>query len=178
VSTLWHLFVTFFKIGIFGFGGGYAMIPLIQTEIIQKANWISLPEFLDIVAIAEATPGPIAVNAATFIGYKIGGVFGSAVATFGVVLPSITIVLGLSIILSKNGHTEEIQEILECLKPIVLALVCAAAFRVASVSLVNIGSIFVAALAFAAVRITNLHPIAIIILSAVVGILFSAVGFL
>mgnify|MGYP000981831849 CR=1 FL=1 len=87
-----ELFTSFFKIGTFTFGGGYAMVPLIQNEVIEKKKWINEDEMLDIIAIAESTPGPIAINSATFIGYKVAGFWGSVCATFGVVLPSLIII--------------------------------------------------------------------------------------
>ena len=88
MKVLLDLFITFFKIGAFSFGGGYAMLPLMQEEIIDVNNWITSTEFIDIIAISEMTPGPIAVNSATFLGYKVAGIGGSALATFGVILPS------------------------------------------------------------------------------------------
>ncbi|HEY8395972.1 MAG TPA: chromate transporter [Bacilli bacterium] len=88
-----ELFVTFFKIGAFTFGGGYAMVPLIKEEIVDKKGWINNDEMLDMLALAEATPGVIAVNSATFVGYKIGGFWGSLFATLGVVLPSFFVIL-------------------------------------------------------------------------------------
>lgn len=84
-----ELFLSFLKIGAFTFGGGYAMIPLIQSEVIVKKKWINDDEMMDIIAIAESTPGPIAINAATFVGYKVAGFWGSFFATLGVVLPSL-----------------------------------------------------------------------------------------
>ncbi len=85
-----QLFLTFFKIGLFSFGGGgYAMLPLIQQEMVANSNWLTLSEFIDLVAISQVTPGPIAINAATFVGYKMAGVFGSVAATSGVVTPSL-----------------------------------------------------------------------------------------
>lgn len=96
---LGNLFLMFFKIGLFTFGGGYAMIPLIQREAIEKRGWIEYSEFMDILAIAESTPGPIAINCATYIGFKQKGFLGSLFATIGVVLPSFIIILLLSIFL-------------------------------------------------------------------------------
>jgi len=93
------LFITFLKIGAFTFGGGYAMIPLIQHEVAQKNNWITDEDILEIVAIAESTPGPIAINSATFVGYKVCGFWGSFFATLGVVLPSFIIILCVSFVL-------------------------------------------------------------------------------
>lgn len=94
---MWELFITFFKIGAFTFGGGYAMIALLEGELITKKKWVTQEEFLDIVAIAESTPGPVAINSATFIGYKMAGVAGSVMATLGTVLPSFTIIFIISL---------------------------------------------------------------------------------
>ena len=97
MDILLKLFLTFFKIGLFTFGGGYAMIAIIEREIIERKKWIGSDEFLDLIAIAESTPGPLAVNSATFIGYKICGVLGSLFATLGVVLPSFIIIFVISL---------------------------------------------------------------------------------
>ena len=101
MSKLTELFVTFFKIGAFTFGGGYAMIPLIQKEAVENKNWVSDEDILDIVAIAESTPGPIAINAATFVGYRTAGNWGSFFATLGVVMPSFIIISLIAILLSE-----------------------------------------------------------------------------
>jgi chromate transporter len=97
LKLLLTLFVTMFKIGLFTFGGGYAMIAIIEREIIERKKWIGNDEFLDIIAIAESTPGPLAINSATFVGYKIAGVLGSVFATLGVVLPSFIIIYIISL---------------------------------------------------------------------------------
>ena len=91
------LFLTMFKIGLFTFGGGYAMISVIQRELVEKKKWIGQEEYLDVIAIAESTPGPLAINSATFIGYKLGKVLGSIFATLGVVLPSFIIIFIISL---------------------------------------------------------------------------------
>ncbi len=96
-QTYLTLFWTFFKLGLFTFGGGYAMIPLIQAEIGERKKWMRTEEILDIVIIAESTPGPIAVNAATYVGYKVGGFFGALFATIGLMLPSLGIIFGISL---------------------------------------------------------------------------------
>ena len=95
------LFLSFFKIGAFTFGGGYAMLSLLENEFVSKRGWLTKDEFLDMLAIAESTPGPIAINSATFIGYKTAGVIGSAAATLGVVLPSFIIIYVISLFLDK-----------------------------------------------------------------------------
>ena len=95
---LFELFITFLKIGLFTFGGGYAMIPLIKEEVVEKKKWITSDEMLEIIAIAESSPGPIAINMATYIGYKNKKILGSVLATLGVVLPSMVIIILISLI--------------------------------------------------------------------------------
>ena len=98
-TNIFEMFLTFFKIGLFTFGGGYAMLALIESEVVEKKKWIDKEEFLDMVAIAESTPGPIAINSATYIGYKRAGVLGSTFCTLGVVLPSLIIIYVISLFL-------------------------------------------------------------------------------
>lgn len=97
VKRVLRLFLCMLKIGLFTFGGGYAMIALLEDEFVSKKNWLSREEFLDMLAIAESTPGPIAINSATYIGFKVGGVFGSAMATVGVCIPSFVIIYVISL---------------------------------------------------------------------------------
>ena len=99
IKLLWTLFSTLFKIGLFTFGGGYAMLALLESELVEKKGWLEKDEYLDMVAIAESTPGPIAINCATYVGFKQGGVLGSAAATLGVVMPSFIIIFVISLFL-------------------------------------------------------------------------------
>lgn len=101
LKKLFKLFLTYMKIGLFTFGGGYAMIALIEDEIVSKKGWITKEELADIVVIAESTPGPIAINCSTYVGYKIGGVLGSAVATTAVVIPSFVIIFVISMFIEQ-----------------------------------------------------------------------------
>ena len=96
-KTLWQLFATLFKIGLFTFGGGYAMFPLLERELVEKRGWIEKEEFIDMVAIAESTPGPVAINTATFVGFRRAGIPGSLVATLGVCLASFLIIYAVSL---------------------------------------------------------------------------------
>ena len=100
-KRIWPLFWTFFKIGAFTFGGGYAMIPLIQKETVENHKWITDDDILEIVAIAESTPGPVAINSATFVGYRTAGFFGAMFCTLGVVLPSFLIISVISMVLDR-----------------------------------------------------------------------------
>lgn len=126
LKTLWSLFTTFFKIGGFTFGGGYAMIPLIQKEAVENKGWITDEDILEIIAIAESTPGPIAINAATFVGYRTCGVLGAACATFGVVLPSFVIILAISYVLEQFQQLKAVQYAFNGIRAGVLALLCKA----------------------------------------------------
>ena len=123
LRTCLTLFLTFLKIGAFTFGGGYAMIPIIEKEMVEKHKWITSEDILDIFAIAESTPGPIAINSATFIGYKIAGVFGSFCATFGVVLPSFTIISIISLVLREFSDIKAVQYAFNGIRAGVLALI-------------------------------------------------------
>ena len=122
-NSLWKIFLTFFKIGAFTFGGGYAMIPLIQAEAAQKHGWVSDEDILEIVAIAESTPGPIAINAATFVGYRARGFLGAVCATLGVVLPSFLIILLVSGILREFQENVYVQYAFRGIRAGVLALI-------------------------------------------------------
>lgn len=116
------LFLTFMKIGGFTFGGGYAMIPLIQKETVENKKWITEEDILEIVAIAESTPGPIAINAATFVGYRVAGVLGAACATTGVVLPSFVIILAISYVLQQFEQLQAVRYAFFGIRAGVLAL--------------------------------------------------------
>ena len=122
LKRLWQVFLTFFKIGGFTFGGGYAMIPLIQHEAVEKRKWVTDEDILDIVAIAESTPGPIAINSATFVGYRAAGVLGSVAATLGVVLPSFVIILALSFVLAQFQDNQYVQYAFRGIQAGVMAL--------------------------------------------------------
>ena len=117
-----QLFLTFLKIGAFTFGGGYAMIPLIQKETVETRKWITDDDILEIVAIAESTPGPIAVNSATFVGYRVAGFFGALAATCGVVLPSFIVISLISLVLSEFEHLKPVRYAFFGIRAGVLAL--------------------------------------------------------
>ena len=121
-KNLLPLFISFLKIGTFTFGGGYAMIPLIQREVVEKKKWITAQEILEVVAIAESTPGPIAVNAATFIGYRTAGFWGAFCATLGVALPSFLIIAGISLVLRQFENLKVVQYAFQGIRAGVLAL--------------------------------------------------------
>src|SRR5690606_18104282 len=119
------LFITFFKIGIFSFGGGYAMIPFIEKEI-QAPNWLTSAEFVDIIAIAEMTPGPVSINSATFVGFKTAGFFGGLSATLGVAMPSLLLILLISQFFFKYREHPVNKAIFYGIRPVVAGLILSA----------------------------------------------------
>ncbi len=169
----WELFCTFFRIGAFTFGGGYAMIPLIQTETVENKKWISDNDILEIVAIAESTPGPIAINSATFVGYRVAGVLGSACATLGVVLPSFVIILIISFVLKEFAHLTAVKYAFEGIRAGVLALIIKSLIKMYKQVPKNAFSYVVLAAAFVAAAFTNVNVIVIIALCALFGVLYS-----
>ena len=131
-----QLFVSYLKIGFFGFGGGYAMLSLIQNEVVVQHAWMSNAEFADIVAVSQMTPGPIAINSATYVGYTVGcqagtgcwcGILGSVIATFAVCLPSLTVMLLLTRFFLKLKGNRYIEGAMAGMKPVVIGMIAAAA---------------------------------------------------
>lgn len=171
MNTLVQLFLSFFKIGAFSFGGGYAMLPLIEEEVIKVHNWLSATEFIDIIAISEMTPGPIAINTATFLGYKVHGIAGAAVATFGVILPSFTIMSLIFIFLNKFKNSPYVDWVFIGIRPVVLGLIAAAAVTVGKSTFVDFKSVLIAGGLFYLVSFKKLNPILGIGLAGLMGII-------
>lgn len=121
-----QLFLSFFQISLFSFGGGYAALPLIQGQVVNVHHWLSMTEFTDLITISQMTPGPIAVNSATFVGTRIAGVPGALAATIGCVLPSCILVTILAKIYLKYRNLSLLQDILKSLRPAVIAMIAAA----------------------------------------------------
>ncbi len=131
---LLQLFISFFQVGLFTIGGGYAALPLIQQQIVDIHGWLSLAEFVDIVTISQLTPGPIGINAATFVGTKVGGIWGAIVSTIGCVTPSIIIVLILAHIYVKYRDLTLLKGILGGLRPATVALIASAGLSIIATS--------------------------------------------
>jgi len=184
------LFLTFFKIGAFTFGGGYAMIALIQQETLSH-GWMNMEELINFIAVSESTPGPLAVNMATFVGSRMGGVFGAICATLGVVLPSFLIILIIARLFHTYAHNKYVEGAMDSIKAVVIGLIASALFSViitvffgSSASqgqnTSSSGLIFAGALLAADLYLTRrkLHPIAIILISAGLGITAGYAGLL
>ena len=169
-NSLWQIFLTFFKIGAFTFGGGYAMIPLIQREAAEKHGWVTEEDILEIVAIAESTPGPIAINAATFVGYRARGVLGAVAGTLGVVMPSFIIILAISGILRQFQENVYVQYAFRGIRCGVLALILKAMWGMYKKCKKTVPAYMVMAAAFALVSFVKLPVLWVIIGCAVFGI--------
>jgi len=191
--------IIFFKIGLFSFGGGYGMIPIIEREIVAR-GWLTSQEFVNIISISEMTPGPIAINTSTFIGYRIGGIPGAILATIGVVLPSLILILGIYFFLSKYKNQQIIKDTIYGIRPVVLALIIQAVVFVAGntyfkegtniIDLLNVSSgiQFLEIISPAAIAITvvsllvlllsKIHPILVILTAGAAGIVLHLAGVL
>ena len=123
-----RLFFAFFQIGLFSFGGGYAAVPLIQHQIVETNHWLEMSQFADLITIAEMTPGPIAINSATFVGQQIAGFPGAVICTLGCIFPSFIIVLLLSFLYMKYRNLKTMQGILTGLRPAIVAMIACACF--------------------------------------------------
>ncbi|MGN0149637.1 MAG: chromate transporter [Clostridia bacterium] len=176
LNQIFTVFLSFFKIGAFTFGGGYAMIPLIQKEICEKHKWITDEDILDIIAIAESTPGPIAINSATFVGFKICGFWGALFATLGVVLPSFTIIILIAYILREFQHIKVVQYAFNGIRAGVLALIVRALYSMYKQCPKNLISYIIAALSFIAAAIIGVNVLFVILGCAIIGLTVSLIN--
>lgn len=182
---LWQLFISYLKIGFFGFGGGYAMLSLIQNEVVVQHRWMTASQFADIVAVSQITPGPIAINSATYVGYTVGlqaghawcGLLGSVIATFAVCLPSLTLMILVARFFLRLKGNRFVEGAMRGMRPVVIGMIAAAALLlifprsdapgdrnfIDGWSWVLFGGIFVGSW-------RNVNPILLIVLSAATGI--------
>lgn len=130
-----QLFVSFLQVGLFSVGGGYAAMPLIQNQVVELHPWLTLQEFTDLITIAEMTPGPIAVNSATFVGIRIAGIPGAIIATLGCITPSLILVSLLAYVYNRYRDLSLLQSVLACLRPVVVALILGAGLSILSMVL-------------------------------------------
>lgn len=166
-----QLFLTFAFIGAFSFGGGYGMLPLIQKEIVYTHQWLTSQQFADIIAVAEMTPGPIAINTATYVGYKMAGFWGAFSATLGTVTPSFLIILTLAGIVLKNKENPYFKGAFSGLRPVVVALIIGASYLIAKETLHSFTSYFLLAAALLINRFTRINPILTILGFGFLGIM-------
>ena len=149
------------------------MLPLMEEELITRAGWLTIGEFVDIIAVAEMTPGPVAINAATYVGYRVAGLWGALVSTLGVIAPSLLIMGVLTLLYLRYRRMEGVQRFFSGVRPAVAALVAFAALRVGHTLSLDASLILIAVASFALVTTRRVHPIAVLVLAAAAGILIS-----
>lgn len=182
MSLYVELLLVFVSIGLFCFGGGYVIIPLIQEEIVSR-GWMTVEEFINIIAVSESTPGPLSINTATYVGFKLLGLPGAAIATFGLMLPAFILVVLVSKIWATERGKQFFQRIMVGIRPIVAGLVFAAAISIAKTVLVQSNptgaysvsyiGFLLAVVAYVAIRRFSVHPIILIGGAAILGAVFS-----
>ena len=167
-----QLFLTFLKIGFFGFGGGYAMLSLIQSEAVVRHAWLTGAQLADIVAISQMTPGPIAINSATYVGYTVtGNIFGSMLATAAVCIPPLTLMVLITTFYAKMQHNRYMEEALKWMRPMLAGMIGAAALVFLNKeSFIDWISVLIFAAAFVATWL-KINPILVIIIAALAGII-------
>ena len=170
-TTLFTLFRSFFKIGLFTFGGGYAMIPLIEAEIIDRRKWLARDEFLELLTLAQSAPGPIAINTSVFIGYKVRGIRGAAASALGAVMPSFLTILTIAVFFAEVRHNVVVDAAFKGMRPAVVALIVVPTLSLArGMHPALIGVVILSALA---VWWFGFSPIYLLVAGAAAGILWA-----
>lgn len=164
-----QLFTIFFKIGAFTIGGGYAMIPLIEAEIVTKKGWVAKEDFLDLLAIAQSAPGVFAVNIAIFIGYRLRGVRGCLVTALGAILPSFLIILCIALFFLRFKENPTVEAIFKGIRPAVVALIAAPTFNLAKAAKINRFTIWIPIISALLIWLLGFSPIWIILLAGIGG---------
>ncbi len=182
-KSLLKLFIVMFKIGLFTFGGGYAMIAVIEREIVERKKWIEHDEFMDMIAIAESSPGPLAINSSTYVGYRIGGVLGSIFATLGVVLPSFTIIFIISLFFDKFLKLTWVQYAFNGIQVCVAYLILSAGIKMFKKLKKNTFNLVMTILCIAcfltlSLLSVNFSSIFFILVGGVVGIIIYLISFI
>jgi chromate transporter len=169
---LYKIFTTFFKIGAFTFGGGFAMIPLIQREVVDENGWMDSDEFIDIISVTQSAPGAVSVNTAVFIGYKLAGLPGAIIATLGTVLPSFFIILAIATFFTKLKGMQVVEWIFLGIRPAVVALVLVAASSIGRRVILQFKYLILSIIALALLILVDIHPVLLILSCAVLGGIF------
>lgn len=181
-----QLFFSFLQIGLFSFGGGYASMPLIQHQIVETHGWLSMSEFTDLITISQMTPGPIAINSATFVGIRIAGILGALIATIGCVLPSCIIVTLIAKLYLKYQNMSVLQEILTTLRPAVVAMIASAGISILisafwssetiSIADTNWSMVLIFTICFILLQKAKTNPILVMLLAGIMKLAVSVIG--
>mgnify|MGYP000385167316 CR=1 FL=1 len=172
MKQLFDLFFTFVRIGGLTFGGGYAMLPMLQKEVVDKKKWASEEELMDYYAIGQCTPGVIAVNTATFIGYKISGISGAVSATLGIIFPSLIIITVIALFLQNFAHLSVVQHAFSGITVCVCVLILSAVIRLGKKSITDAAGLLIFLLVFILSITFDLSPVFLVIIAGFLGIFF------
>ncbi len=176
MKQYWEIFITFAKIGAFTIGGGYAMIPLIEKEVVDKKKWISKSDFVDMIAIAQSAPGILAVNISILTGYKLKKNMGSVVASLGSTLPSFIMILLIAMFFRQFEHIEWVQKMFKAIRPAVVALIAVPVFTTAKSIGINIKTVVIPITAALLIWMWKISPIYIIIAAALGGLIYGHIS--
>ena len=174
-TSLLKLFTTFFRIGLFTFGGGYAMVPLIERDVVEKNGWVGKDNFIDLLAVAQSAPGVFAVNMAVFIGYRLRGKRGALAASLGCVLPSVAIILLIALFFRSFRHIEVVNNIFMGIRPVVVALIAVPVFNVARSAKLSWMTAWIPVLSALLIVQFGVSPIYVIIVAGVAGFIYGRV---
>ncbi|GFN36857.1 chromate transporter [Tepidimicrobium xylanilyticum] len=169
---LFNMFSTFFKVGAFTIGGGYAMIPIIQREIVDKKKWIEEEEFLDAIAISQGSPGPVAVNLSILVGYKLKGLKGALTCCLGTILPSFLIILLIATVFSQFRNNPIIEKVFLGIRPAVVALIASAVYQLTKRSKLGYNKLLISLVSMAAIVFFGISPIYLILIGGIGSILY------
>lgn len=172
---LWNMFITFFKIGAFTFGGGYAMIPIIQEEVVEKKKWIDDNEFMDAIALAQASPGPVAVNTSVYCGYKLKGFSGALACTLGTILPSFITILVIASFFYQFRSNPIIDRVFMGIRPAIVALILSAVYKMWKKSDFGYVKLIVAVATTLIVVFVDISPIWLVIVGGVGAVIIKSI---
>ena len=175
-TSLFKLFTTFFRIGLFTFGGGYAMIPLIERDVVERNGWLDKDMFVDLLAVAQSAPGVFAVNMAVFIGNKVRGRRGALAAAFGCVLPSVLIILLIALFFRQFRHIEVVNNVFMGIRPVVVALIAVPVFNLAKSARIGWGSAWIPMLSALLIVALGVSPVFVIIVAGLSGFVWGKIG--
>ena len=173
---LLRLFASFFKIGLFTFGGGYAMLPMLERELVEDRKWVTNEDILDYFAVGQCTPGVIAVNTATLVGYKRGKVSGAVIATLGVICPSLIIITVIAAVLSNFADIPAVQHAFAGIRVAVCALITAAVIKLVKSNVKSVVQILLAVAAFVVVAVLGASPVWVVVGASVAGLFLGRFG--
>ena len=172
---MWQLFSTFFRIGLFTIGGGYAMIPLIEAKVVDEKRWVDRQELLDLIAVAQSCPGIFAINIGIFIGYKLRGKKGAFVCTLGTALPSFIIILAIALCFNHFRDNIYVEKVFRGIRPAVVALIAAPVFKMAQMAKINRYNIWIPITATALIWLMGVSPIYVILLAGIGGYVYGQI---